>query len=226
MATTQTRSSPQRAATQRNGGRAIGRASILEAALAIIDKEGLKALTMRHLGRSLGIEAMSIYHYFSSRDELLDGIVEAIMLEVGRVSQAAKTPGEDWKAVARRLNYASRTVGKRHVEAYQLFARRPLRTVSAIEQGRELVDAFANAGLSPSTAVVAYRSISCFTAGFVLLETSMGTPAFSAGGFDNEFAAGLDVILAGVEATLLPAKFQPKHRKARPARSRSRSARK
>ena len=190
----------------RKSDRPLSRESILAKALELVDGEGIKALTMRGLGHALCIKAMSIYHYFKNREELLDGIVEIIMQEVGSHANASRRQNEDWEAVARRIVSAYRVVGKRHPNAFQLFARRPLRTKAAIAQGQELVDAFLSLELDRTQAVIAYRAISCFTAGFVLLETSNGKPAFSTGNFNMEFNGGLDVILSGIPAVLLKAK--------------------
>lgn len=50
--------------------------SILAAAREIIDEQGLKRLTMRALANRLGFKAMAIYHYFASKDELLEALSE------------------------------------------------------------------------------------------------------------------------------------------------------
>lgn len=50
--------------------------SILAAAREIIEEQGLKRLTMRALADRLGFRAMALYHYFSSKDELLQALSE------------------------------------------------------------------------------------------------------------------------------------------------------
>lgn len=54
----------------------LTRAKVLAEALDIVDREGVRALTMRRLGTQLGVEAMTIYHYVRNKDELLDGLLE------------------------------------------------------------------------------------------------------------------------------------------------------
>ena len=56
--------------------RPLDRESIIEAARQIIEEQGLKRLTMRALGDRLGVKAMALYHYFASKDELLEAIGE------------------------------------------------------------------------------------------------------------------------------------------------------
>jgi AcrR family transcriptional regulator len=48
----------------------------VEAALALVEREGLEALSMRNLGRELRCEAMSLYHFFPSKQHLVDALVE------------------------------------------------------------------------------------------------------------------------------------------------------
>ena len=52
----------------------LNRDRIATAALELVDREGLDALSMRKLGKALGVQAMSLYRYFDSKDALLDGI--------------------------------------------------------------------------------------------------------------------------------------------------------
>jgi len=68
---------------------------IFSAALAIIDAEGIDALSMRRLARELGVEAMSLYHHVPNKEALLDGVVELAL-----TSQAPSTPPPtgDWRA--------------------------------------------------------------------------------------------------------------------------------
>lgn len=78
----------QRGAKPRRGpaGRAPGRGAvasqglnrerIVEAALAMVEADGLAALSTRKLGERLGCEAMSIYHHFPGKQHLLDALVD------------------------------------------------------------------------------------------------------------------------------------------------------
>lgn len=55
--------------------------AILEAAIRVVDRDGLAALSMRRLGAELGVEAMAIYHHFPNKEALLDGVVAALATE-------------------------------------------------------------------------------------------------------------------------------------------------
>src|SRR5918995_3233175 len=60
----------------------LDRRSVLEAALGLVDREGLDALTMRRLGAGLDVDPMTVHHHAESKDGLLDGIVELLWEEV------------------------------------------------------------------------------------------------------------------------------------------------
>ncbi|MGH9279756.1 MAG: TetR/AcrR family transcriptional regulator, partial [Acidimicrobiales bacterium] len=89
--------------------RALDRASILEAALALVDREGMAALNMRALAQELGVGTMSLYHYVPSKDALLDGIVEALMAEIDIPSEKEG----DWDVRASRMARSLRAVALR-----------------------------------------------------------------------------------------------------------------
>jgi AcrR family transcriptional regulator len=60
----------------------LSKERVLRAAVALADKGGIEALSMRRLADELGVEAMSIYHYISNKDDLLDGISDIVASEI------------------------------------------------------------------------------------------------------------------------------------------------
>ena len=60
----------------------LSRERIVRTALELGEHDGLDALTMRGLGRELGVEAMALYYYFPSKEALLDAIVEKAVAEM------------------------------------------------------------------------------------------------------------------------------------------------
>jgi len=69
---------PKRTRADRAG---LSREQVLDAALDLVDRDGVGALSMRRLGAELGVEAMTLYHYLPNKDALLDGIVERVMAQ-------------------------------------------------------------------------------------------------------------------------------------------------
>lgn len=181
----------------------LSRQRILEAAVAIIDRDGLDALSMRQLGRTLGVKAMSLYYYFKSRDELLDGAVEAIMEEIVHTVNIKKSNSQSWQSATRNFINAYRVVGKKRPNRFHLVTQRPLKTAAAKKVGRVLADALLSSGLETDAAMIAYRAVTCFAAGFVLLENSGKRPAYTMGNLDIEFERSVDIILCGIESAYL-----------------------
>src|SRR5690348_15505571 len=102
------------------GARAgLSRSQILDAALAIVDRDGLKALTMRGLGAALGVEAMTVYHYVPTKDALVDGLVERIF------TTAAGPEGHpgDWRSRLRAYAESLRTTLLKHPGLLPVIAR-------------------------------------------------------------------------------------------------------
>ncbi|MEU4159768.1 TetR/AcrR family transcriptional regulator C-terminal domain-containing protein [Actinoplanes sp. NPDC026670] len=93
--------------------KALTRERVLRAAVAIADRDGIAAVTMRRLGADLGVEAMSLYYHLKGKDALLDGIAETLVAEVVEAAWAVPVE-DDWRAVLRARFLAAREVMLRH----------------------------------------------------------------------------------------------------------------
>src|SRR3954470_6195482 len=62
--------------------RGLSRGQIVQTALKIADEEGLAEVSIRRIARELRSGAMSLYHYFDSRDELLDLMGDTVAAEM------------------------------------------------------------------------------------------------------------------------------------------------
>ena len=60
----------------------LTRQRVLRAAVALADRGGVGALSMRKLAQELGVEAMSLYHHVANKDDILDGIVDVVFGEI------------------------------------------------------------------------------------------------------------------------------------------------
>lgn len=77
---------------------ALTRDRIVDAATALIERDGLAAFTMRSLGRELGVSAMAVYGHFPSRDDLLAAVLTRFMAGL----DTDPVPGERWDDTMRR----------------------------------------------------------------------------------------------------------------------------
>src|SRR2546423_11806661 len=103
MATTRIEMAPTKTASEARIP--LNRERVLQAAVAFADEHGLGSLSMRKLGESLGVEAMSLYNHVANKSELLDGMVDLVFSEIGLPSG-----GADWRAAMRQRAISARQV--------------------------------------------------------------------------------------------------------------------
>jgi TetR/AcrR family transcriptional regulator, tetracycline repressor protein len=145
----------------------LTRERIVAVALRVMDEEGLEAVTMRRVGRELGVEAMSLYNHVADKDDILNGIAELVMTEFD-------FPGDsdDWKEDARRASRAWRTLLKAHPNVMVLLSERrsPISSPDALLPTEHAISVLRRAGLSPEETVRAFRAFGGYIQGFVLME--------------------------------------------------------
>ena len=84
-----------------------------------MDDEGLEAVTMRRIGRELGVEAMSLYNHVEDKDDILDGVTERVMNEFEFPASTG-----DWAEDARAMAREWRRLLGLHPSVCQLLAER------------------------------------------------------------------------------------------------------
>ena len=81
---------------------------VVDAAVELVDRQGLGALTMRRLGSTLGVEAMSLYKHVANKETLLDAMVDRV---IGAIS--IPDEGSPWRdAMALRASSARAVLGR------------------------------------------------------------------------------------------------------------------
>jgi AcrR family transcriptional regulator len=157
----------------------LTREKVLDAALELVDAEGVEALSMRRLGAALGVEAMTLYHYVPNKDALLDGLVDR-MLALTRAG--IETPygcgGEPWPVWVRRFAHALRAALLTHPGVLPLVAARPVRSPGTLRSTECWLTVLADAGLPPSRAMDVVDAVSSFTIGHALAVAGR-TPAWT-----------------------------------------------
>ena len=151
---------------------ALTREQVLDAALRIVDTDGVEALSMRRLGAALDRDPMRLYRYAASKDDLLDGIVECVLV---RLQVPAASDG-DWADVLRRTAHAFRELTLAHPHVVPLLVTRPLaaplalRPLGTLSPLEDLLELFATAGFDERGALHAYRLYIGFLYGHMLNE--------------------------------------------------------
>ncbi|HEX6166799.1 MAG TPA: TetR/AcrR family transcriptional regulator C-terminal domain-containing protein [Acidimicrobiales bacterium] len=193
--------------------RTLTRDRVLRAALDLVDREGVDALTMRRLGRDLGVEAMSLYGHVASKDDLIDGVVEQVFRQMPLV---APGPGR-WEDRLREYAAAYRKVLLDHPNTVQLVSRRRHNSEGIVAFVESALRELTALGLDPVRAERVLRVIANFTLGHVTEqvgdEARTRQDALRAGArpppvdpaHDEAFELGIDFIVAGIDH-LLPAR--------------------
>lgn len=154
------------AALQRRMGAAIPleREQIVAAALKIVDRHGLKALSMRRLGAELGVDPMAVYYHLPNKQALLDAIVEAVMGAIDlTVDNPVKPPEERILAAAR----AYRDVLLAHANALPILLAHGPVTPGAMRPVELLISILRDAGLPPAEALMGMNVIAAAVRGAV-----------------------------------------------------------
>jgi AcrR family transcriptional regulator len=126
----------------------LSRAQIVRVALEVADAEGLDAVSIRRLARELRSGAMSIYHYFASRDELLELMAETVAAEM----LVPELP-DDWRAALKAIAERSRATFKAHPWMLATLSERPRVTPNLlrhVEQTSQALRALGEADVDPA----------------------------------------------------------------------------
>lgn len=151
-------------------GGSLTRQRVLEAALQLIDREGLEGFSMRKLGAMLGVEAMSLYNHVESKQALFDGVIELLIVQDPSPKPPDATPREELWAFA----HAFRDVLRAHPRVLPLVATSPLRTPATLVVLDRLLQTVQRAQITGVQAIYALQCLVGFIIGHTLLGT--GTP--------------------------------------------------
>ena len=198
------------------------RTKLQDAALSIVDEQGLEALSMRTLAAALGTGPMTLYNYVRNRSDLDALVVEAVMSKVRLPRESG-----DWQADVRAIVEATWRTVRRHPNVIPLALTRRTLHETTLEWAEALLRALARSGRTGVDLLVAFRTVSGFVMG--LAQAQLADPLSSqdddanpdvkraqalaaerfprlieiAGaaakvGADREFRAGLDIVMAGL----------------------------
>lgn len=193
----------------------ISRDSILDATLALADREGLEAVSMRAVAARLGVTPMALYHHLRDKDDLLDGLVERLLAELP-VPDQSLPPEERLHAFAASMREAA----ARHPDTFLMLLRRPVATPEALALREVVYDALCEAGAPDDLVPRIERLLSTLVIGFAASEAAGRFAAHGKAVRDADFDWAHQQILAAVEASRRhrrPAARAAKRQEAKPA---------
>ncbi|MEN8042043.1 MAG: TetR/AcrR family transcriptional regulator C-terminal domain-containing protein [Actinomycetota bacterium] len=94
----------------------LNKERVFNGAVSLADERGIEALTMRNLAEELGVEAMSLYYHVANKEAVLDGLVVAVLTEIGDELGGFQMPvdPQEWKSAVRHRILTARSVLLRH----------------------------------------------------------------------------------------------------------------
>jgi AcrR family transcriptional regulator len=148
----------------------LSRERIVEVALAVIDAEGLDALSTRRLARELGVQAPSLYNHFPTKEDILDAVGDAIVAGVD-LSMLGRDP---WPEALKAWARAYRAAFREHPNVVPFLARGPARRPAALKLADAVYGALVDAGWPPSHATRIGATMRYFVAGSALGSFALG----------------------------------------------------
>jgi AcrR family transcriptional regulator len=183
----------------------LSRERIAATAMALVDREGLEALSTRRLGEELGCEAMSIYHHFPNKAHLMDALID-LMLVDARVELSSEW---DWLERLRRCAHGFRAMALKHPKFFPYFAVHRLNTPSGVAFIDGIIGILRQAGFSDRDAATHFRTIGYYLTGAALDEVAGYARGPSAAEpVSNETIAADFKNLAAAAPFFQPAHFQ------------------
>jgi AcrR family transcriptional regulator len=147
---------------------ALSRARIIDAAARVADQRGLPGVSMRNVGSELGVEAMSLYHHISGKDDLLDGLADWVFTGV-------ELPDLDqpWRPamIARATSSRSRLAA--HPWALGLIESRRNPGPALLHHHDTVLGCLRTNGFTVVLAAHAFSAIDAYVYGFVLTELNL-----------------------------------------------------
>ncbi|WP_405166241.1 TetR/AcrR family transcriptional regulator C-terminal domain-containing protein [Nocardia sp. NBC_01499] len=219
-------------ATSGRGEGPVTRAAVLDAALAIIDSDGVDGLSMRRLADAVGRDPMVIYRHVPNKAAVLDGVAEIVFAQL-----SVDPTDSDWVAQLRAVARDFRGLALAHPKVVPLLVTRPLATplglrpTSVVRPLEDMLALLTLAGFAGADALHIYRALFGFLYGHVLNELQeiverpdetdevlrLGlhrlpiaefpllrelAPVLAAYDGAVELERGLDILLTGLAATL------------------------
>jgi AcrR family transcriptional regulator len=168
----------------------ISKEAIVTAAIGLLDREGLSALSMRHLAEELGTGAASLYWHVGSKDGLLDLVLDEVIGE-------GKVPDPDpdrWQDQLKQVARDQRAASLRHPWVVRVSIGRIPMGPNALRYSERILAILRSGGLPPHLAVQGYLLLIATVNGFTIDETGVDDAPGSSEGILGRDPEGLQQV--------------------------------
>jgi AcrR family transcriptional regulator len=169
----------------------LTREQVVTAAIDLADRDGIESISMRRLAQELGVEAMSLYTHVRSKDDLLDGMVDAVISTIPVDADAA-----DWRTSLRQMALGARSVMLRHPWAPRMVETRAAPGPAGIAYVNAVLGILREGGFSIAQAHHAIHILGSRMLGFTqgVFDDSADPDAEVAASLPEEFAAAFPYV--------------------------------
>jgi AcrR family transcriptional regulator len=138
----------------------LSRDRILQCALAVADRDGLDATSLRRVATELGVHVTSLYNHVATKEALLDGIVEELLGSADL--PRGVVPWERW---VRQFVDEVAALSRTHAGSFAVLLRRPVQGARATATFEAGLAAFQRAGLDDRGCFAAVKSVALSVVG-------------------------------------------------------------
>jgi AcrR family transcriptional regulator len=161
----------------------LSRDRIIGAAVEVIEREGVEALSMRRVAAALGCGVMSLYNHVPSKAALLDDVAERVMSGIEPVT----APGAGWEDQVRAQARAFRAIGRRYPRCTMVVVSRRTTSATRLRPIENALATLREAGFDGTDAVRIMHAFVGFIVGSLLREVGV-TPGLGDEHGDGEAA--------------------------------------
>lgn len=183
---------PEKEPVDNQGDRAtLTRERVLDAAIALADREGVHALSMRRLGAELGVQAMSLYNHVANKQDLLNGVAGRLLASM----EIPPTGEARWEDGLRQVCRSYRQLAHDHPGLFPLVHARPLASPEVLPPLEATLTFLRKAGLGAPRALDVFQACAGFVGGFALGEINrLETQRHDAGPGDRGVWPAVDLL--------------------------------
>ncbi|MEU0159771.1 TetR/AcrR family transcriptional regulator [Streptomyces sp. NPDC006261] len=171
---------------------ALSHERIIEAAVEVADRGGLDQVSMRNVGKELGVEAMSLYHHIAGKDALLDDLANWVFTGI-----ELPGPRQPWRQAMTDRAASARAALSQHSWALGLIESRRAPGPALLRHHDAVLGCLRRNGFSITLAAHAFSAIDAYVYGFVLTELNLP--------FDT--GAGADELADEIQGQLPPGAY-------------------
>jgi AcrR family transcriptional regulator len=146
----------------------LTRDRIVLAAARVADRRGLSGVSMRSVGRELGVEAMSLYHHIAGKDDLLDELADWVFSRI-----ALPSPDQPWRPAMIGKAASTRSMLTRHPWALGLIESRRNPGPALLRHHDAVLGCLRGNGFPVALAIHAFSAVDAYVFGFVLSELNL-----------------------------------------------------